>query len=138
MPVLFALFKLLYSSVLLIPLYDSPHPALSLYTSGSIAACQSLHFLPGYQIEVAGNSVLQCRSRHAVLQRCLEILAVQQTADHAACKGISAAHTVNDGMNAVLLGVVKLLGVPGVNTCGPAVVEAEWLTRREEMQYSKL
>ena len=95
---------------------------LSLYTSGSIAASQGLNFFSGYQVEVAGDGVLQSRCSYAVLKSILEILAIQHTADHAACEGVAAAYTVNDGMDAVLFGVIELLGISGVDAGRPTVI----------------
>ena len=66
--------------------------------------------------------MLQGRRRHTEFQCGLEILTVKHAADNAACKGIAAAYTVNDRMNAVLLGMIEFLCIPGVNAGGPAVV----------------
>ena len=117
--------------------HDRKH-TLSLHASGSVSAGQGLNLFSGYQVEIAGDGVLQRGSRHTEFQSRLEVLAVQHTADDAARKGVAAAHTVNDRMNAVLLGVVELLGISGVNACRPAVVGCGMLTRREDTQYSKL
>ena len=66
--------------------------------------------------------MLQSGSRHAKLQSILEVLTVQHAADDAARKGIAAAHTIHDGVNAVLLGVIEFLRVSGINAGGPTVV----------------
>ena len=95
---------------------------LSLYTSGSIAASQGLNFFSGYQVEVTGDGVLQSGCSYAVLKSILEVLAIQHTADHAACEGVATADTVNDGMDAVLFGVIELLGISGVDAGRPAVI----------------
>ena len=68
------------------------------------------------KVEVPGNGVLHRGSSHTKFQRSLKVLPIQHTADHAAGKGIAAAHTVNNRMNAVLLGMIELLGIPGINS----------------------
>ena len=103
-------------------LHYSVYRRLSLYTSGSVAASQGLNFFSGYQVEVAGDGVLQSGCSYAVLKSILEVLSIQHTADHAACEGVAAAYTVNDGMNAVLFGVIELLGISGVDASRPAVI----------------
>ena len=103
-------------------LHYSVYRRLSLYTSGSVAASQGLNFFSGYQVEVTGDGVLQSGCSYAVLKSILEVLAIQHTADHAACEGVAAAYTVNDGMDAVLFGVIELLGISGVDASRPAVI----------------
>ncbi len=66
--------------------------------------------------------MLQRGSGNAVLQGRLKVLPIQQTADYAAGKGIPAAHAVHNGVNAVFFGMIKFLCIPGINTCGPAVI----------------
>ena len=73
-------FRLFMNAPAIIILYLFLYVLLALYPAGSVAACQSLHFFPGHQVEVAGNGVLQRGRRHAVLQCSLEILAVQPPA----------------------------------------------------------
>ena len=66
--------------------------------------------------------MLQSGCSYTVLKSILEVLAIQHTADHAACEGVTAAYTVNDGMDAVLFGVIELLGISGVDASRPTVI----------------
>ena len=66
--------------------------------------------------------MLQSGCSYTVLKSILEVLAIQHTADHAACEGVAAAYTVNDGMDAVLFGVIELLGISGVDASRPTVI----------------
>ena len=66
--------------------------------------------------------MLQSGCSYAILKSILEVLTIQHTADHAACEGVAAAYTVNDGMDAVLFGVIELLGISGVDASRPTVI----------------
>lgn len=66
---------------------------LSLHPAGCVPAGKGLNLFSGNQVKVPGYGMLQRGGRNAELKGVPEVLAIQHTADHAARKGIAAAHT---------------------------------------------
>ena len=67
---------------------------LALNATAAVTARKRFHFLAGNKVEVAGDGVLQSRSRNAEFQSRLKVFAVEEAANNAARKAVAAAYAV--------------------------------------------
>ena len=85
--------------------------SLSLNTTTAVAAYKVFNLCTRNNVHIPRNCVLKCRSRNTVFESALKVFTVKETADNTAGKAVAAAHTVNNGMNSVFLGMVKFLRI---------------------------
>ena len=67
---------------------------LSLNAAAAVSADEIIYVRAGYEVEVAGNGVLERRSRYAEFKSVFKVLAVYKAADRTAGKGVAAAYAV--------------------------------------------
>ena len=75
----------------------------ALNSAGAVAASQLFYLGNGDHVVVTLDGVLQGRSSHGKLYRCLGVLAVHQRVDQAAAEAVAAADSIDD-VKVVLLG----------------------------------
>ena len=93
---------------------------LSLNATISVTASKTLYLISRNEVEVARDSVLQCRSSYCELQSlCLSLLG-QETVDQTTRERVTTTYAVDDRVDIIVLALVEVLAV--IDKSLPAVV----------------
>ena len=93
---------------------------LSLNATISVTASKTLYLISRNEVEVARDSVLQCRSSYCELQcLCLSLLG-QETVDQTTRERVTTTYAVDDRVDIIVLALVEVLAV--IDKSLPAVV----------------
>ena len=93
---------------------------LSLNATISVTASKTLYLISRNEVEVARDSVLQCRSSYCELQcLCLSLLG-QETVDQTTRERVTTTYAVDDRVDVIVLALIELLTI--IDKSLPAVV----------------
>ena len=84
---------------------------LSLNATISVTASEALYLISRNEVEVARDSVLQCRSSNSKLQSLSLSLLSQETVDQTTRERVTTTYAVDDRVDVVVLALIELLTI---------------------------